>query len=130
MTAEAMLCRHLLQPEVNAATLAEANKFLMEGLPNRQATDVYYWYYGTLALRFGGGRSWQSWNEVLQTELLASQQSTGRLAGSWHPDATWGSFGGRVYQTALSTLCLEAYYRYDTAKLEGVSDGLGNTILR
>ena len=32
--------------------------------------------------------------------------------GSWDPKDPWGEEGGRVYSTALMTLCLEVYYRY------------------
>ena len=55
------------------------------------------------------GASRGSWNQALQQELLGSQRSD----GSWEPDRVWGGYGGKVYQTALSALCLEAYYRYD-----------------
>ena len=28
------------------------------------------------------------------------------------PNTVWGGYGGRVYTTAMATLCLEVYYRY------------------
>jgi hypothetical protein len=34
-------------------------------------------------------------------------------AGSWDPSGPWGTAGGRVYSTALLTLCLEVTYRYE-----------------
>jgi hypothetical protein len=58
------------------------------------------------------GTDWQRWNAALQAELLARQQWNGSLAGSYDPDDLWGGYGGRVYSTALATLCLEVYYRY------------------
>jgi hypothetical protein len=58
------------------------------------------------------GPVWRHWNEALQAQLLGTQQKTGPLAGSWDPDPVWGGYGGRIYSTTLSTLCLEVYYRY------------------
>ena len=58
------------------------------------------------------GEHWQRWNDALRTHLLATQQQGGPLAGSWDPDPVWGGYGGRIYSTALATLCLEVYYRY------------------
>jgi hypothetical protein len=48
----------------------------------------------------------------MQVRLLALQRADGDLAGTWDPDAIWGGYGGRIYSTALATLCLEVYYRY------------------
>ena len=28
------------------------------------------------------------------------------------PNTVWGGCGGRIYTTAMATLCLEVYYRY------------------
>jgi hypothetical protein len=42
----------------------------------------------------------------------------GSRAGSWDLLCAWGELGGRVYSTALLTMCLEVYYRYD--RLYGV----------
>jgi hypothetical protein len=54
--------------------------------------------------------SWDSWNHALTTALIATQQSD----GSWDADTVWGGYGGKVYTTALSALCLEVYYRYSS----------------
>jgi hypothetical protein len=124
MTAEALLCRYLLTHAPSPATRDEATAYLLQELPTSGAPNVYYWYYGTLAMRFSGGTPWQRWNEALQKQLLQSQRRGASgfersLAGSWDPDRVWGGYGGRVYQTSLSALCLESYYRYDTASLDG-----------
>jgi hypothetical protein len=113
MTAEALLCRYLLREQPSAALRDEATAFLLQETPAMGADNVYYWYYATLALRFSGGPQWRSWNTDLQSELLRTQQHDAALAGSWDPDEVWGGYGGRVYQTAMTALCLEAYYRYD-----------------
>ena len=58
------------------------------------------------------GDYWKRWSEALQKTLLARQRASGALAGSWDPITRWDGYGGRVYSTALATLCLEAYYRF------------------
>ncbi|MBN1910785.1 MAG: hypothetical protein JW818_13655 [Pirellulales bacterium] len=112
MTAEALVCRQFLglAPYDPAATTA--GDLLLAEPPGVGADNLYYWYYGTLGLHQLGGAHWDRWNRALQQTLLARQHSTGPEAGSWPPTTTWGSYGGRVYTTALSTLCLEVYYRY------------------
>ncbi len=44
--------------------------------------------------------------------LTSEQQTAGEFAGSWDPIEPLGRYGGRIYSTALSTLCLEVYYRF------------------
>ena len=73
---------------------------------------IYYWYYGTLALYQVQGPAWQKWNQAMQRRVVVLQRTDGPYAGSWDPDTVWGSYGGRVYSTALGALCLEVYYRY------------------
>jgi hypothetical protein len=88
------------------------------GLPNKDKTNVYYWYYGTLVTFQVGGEEWKKWNEALKPVLTDTQRQDGDARGSWNPEKTpgagggWGNMWGRVGQTALSALCLEVYYRY------------------
>ena len=112
MTAEALCCRIFLATEDSAAAQDEAVKFLMEEVPTRDAVNLYYWYYGTVAMFQRQGEDWDRWNVAMQRELLARQRHDGKLVGSWDPDNLWGNYGGRVYSTAMGTLCLEVYYRY------------------
>lgn len=112
MTAESYVCRRLLSYPLDSASEREAMKYLLESLPGAEERDIYYWYYGTLATFLHQGETWEIWNTALKRELLELQRVEGRLAGSWDPDRMWGAQGGRVYQTALSALCLEVYYRY------------------
>ena len=74
--------------------------------------NLYSWYYATMALYHRQDAMWDDWNRALQDALLATQNRSGSLAGSWDPDTEWGSYGGRVYSTAMATLCLEVYYRF------------------
>ena len=112
MTAEALVCRSLAGIENSFGAMEEGGQFIMGELPGRGPTDFYYYYYATLAAYQRQGSDWDRWNHALQTKLLPEQRRDGDMAGSWDPDAMWGSYGGRVYSTALGALCLEVYYRY------------------
>lgn len=112
MTAEALVCRQFLGAENRPATLAEAAAYVGEERPGDGQTNLYYWYYGTLALFQKQGPEWEAWNKALQHELLYSQRQDGERRGSWDPDPLWGGYGGRVYSTSMATLSLEVYYRY------------------
>jgi hypothetical protein len=112
MTAEALACRFFLGSHRNNATVREAADFVTTELPGQGRPNLYYWYYATLAMFQVQGDSWHRWNEALQEALLSRQRTDGTLAGSWDPDTVWGNYGGRVYSTAMATLCLEVYYRY------------------
>jgi hypothetical protein len=112
MTAEAMVCRLLLELPAQEAAFQEANDFLLRELPGQDEANLYYWYYATLYLFQLQGDAWEQWNTALQRNLLARQVRDGRLAGSWDTRDTWGGYGGRVYTTAMAALCLEVYYRY------------------
>jgi hypothetical protein len=112
MTAEALACRQFLRISDAPATLDEASSYLLQQVPGVGEANLYYWYYGTLALYQIQGEPWRRWNEAMQATLLTSQRVDGDLAGSWDPDPVWGGYGGRAYSTALSALCLEVYYRF------------------
>lgn len=122
MTAEAWFCHQLLQADrggtLNPMAIQEAVKSLEQELPSSANRNLYYWYYATLALHQNqqaapeDTSSWDSWNHALTTALIATQESD----GSWDADTVWGGYGGKVYTTALSALCLEVYYRYSPAQ--------------
>lgn len=112
MTAEALFCKQMLGLPRQHPSSAEAIEFLQQHLPTRSEYDVYYWYYGTLAVYQYGGNTWTVWNNRLRDMLVTDQRLTGPLRGSWDPKGRWGGYGGRVYSTAMSALCLEVYYRF------------------
>jgi len=112
MTAEALACHQFLGHYDRPEATREACEFILQDPPGAGTVNHYYWYYATLALYQAQGDAWKRWNEALQRKLIPSQRTDGAFAGSWDPDPVWGRCGGRVYSTALCTLCLEVYYRY------------------
>ena len=112
MTAEALFSRQMLGMLRTNAKSREAIDYLLQHPPKLSEQDLYYWYYGTLAMYQYGGEPWRQWNQQLRDVLVSSQSKTGHSAGSWDPRDPWGRYGGRLYSTALSTLCLEVYYRF------------------
>ncbi len=112
MTAEAIVCWQLLGMQREHPAADEAAQYLLGELPGQGTDNLYYWYYATLALYQLQGDAWNQWNQALQTRLVKTQRSEPPLAGSWDPDPLWGSYGGRIYSTAMSALCLEVYYRF------------------
>ena len=82
------------------------------GVPSYGAMDLYFWYYGTLAVFQQGGDVWNRWNEALKKALVDNQCANGDDTGSWAPKGIYSESWGRVGQTALSALSLEVYYRY------------------
>ena len=113
MTAEAWACRQFLGLGGPGPASAEAAAFLLEHESDKGDTNVYYWYYATLAMYQHGGRPWAEWNDRLRNRLVGLQRTGGHIAGSWDPDGSiYGARGGRIYCTALAALTLEVYYRY------------------
>jgi WD40-like Beta Propeller Repeat len=113
MTAEAMFVQQLLGRTRDERLMQQSARYILQSPPRwREGAPTYYWYYATLALFQHQGESWRTWNDRLVPELLAHQEQTGKSAGSWAPTDPWSRMGGRVYQTAACTLCLEVYYRY------------------
>jgi len=118
LTALGMLSRLLLAKSVKqekATSRMRLGKTLCLSLPPRWETpylDMYYWYYGSMALFQLGGKDWKEWNTALKKALLPHQRKKGCAKGSWDPAGPWGANGGRVYSTAMCTLMLQSYYRY------------------
>ena len=57
MTAEALVCRQFLGASRDDRTASEAADYVMEELPDRRQVNLYYWYYGTLAMYQLQGRA-------------------------------------------------------------------------
>lgn len=112
MTAEALFCRQIFSVGNTDLARQEATMYLRRNLPRVTAYDEYYWYYGTLAMRNADEQSWKEWNHALRDMLVSLQRADGPFPGSWDPRGKWAGIGGRLYSTALSTMCLEVYYRY------------------
>jgi len=111
MTAEALASRQFMRLAGQQDSM-EAADYIIQELPGQGEVNLYYWYYSTLAMYQLQDEHWEQWNQALQKSLIAAQHKEGDQAGSWDHDVVWGSYGGRGYTTALSTLCLEVYYRY------------------
>ncbi len=115
MTAEALACRFLLQDSVKPETIDEAMALIMRNPPSESEVNYYYWYYATMAAHHAGGRYWTNWNEQLKPLLVQRQIRSGPEAGSFPNDGLWSGYGGKIYSTAMATLCLQAYYRFVSA---------------
>ncbi|MEM6798297.1 MAG: prenyltransferase/squalene oxidase repeat-containing protein [Planctomycetota bacterium] len=124
MTAESLYCRQILGWQVAGSPASvEAVAHLTGRLPGQGRANYYYWYYASLALHHhrhadtNADRAWRDWNQAMSRTLVSTQASGGANAGSWSPDSLWGGYGGRVYATAMATMCLEVYYRYNASEV-------------
>lgn len=113
MTAEGLLCRQYLGWKRNDPRLRAGMDFVLANPINYGDQNVYYWYYATQAAHHMDDDDWNRWNQVMRQAIPAAQTKTGAERGSWGPGADrWGSHGGRLYVTCLSTYMLEVYYRH------------------
>ncbi len=116
LTAEALLCRQYLGMPRSSESMTVGGQYLLANLPKVDARNLYYWYYATQVMYHLGGPDWSTWNPKLRDLLVATQSNDGPASGSWHPQRPstdkWGDSGGRVYETAISLLILEVYYRH------------------
>jgi hypothetical protein len=134
LTSVGVLCMQLL-----GATKTTEVKTGMDWL-NQNATfewaapwgtqPIYHWYYVTQAKFHTGGEIWNTWNKQFSTQLTQNQivmkgaGIDGKDIGYWTGlDECCKAY---VYNTTLSTLMLEVYYRYlptfKTAEEEKVED--------
>jgi hypothetical protein len=111
MTAVGLLCRMYLGWNENRPALKKGIEFLSAVGPS--TGDLYYNYYATQVLHHWGSEEWTKWNSVMRDRLIATQEKEGSIAGSWPPSGDHGAApGGRLYQTCLSIMTLEVYYRH------------------
>lgn len=110
MTAVGLLCRMYLGWQHDHPALKQGVEYLSKKGPDRN--DIYYNYYATQVLRHWGGPEWKKWNQRLREQLVSTQIKKGPAAGSWRVTDPHGRIAGQIYQTALSLLTLEVYYRH------------------
>lgn len=111
LTALALSCRLLRDPEGGHREIDRLSvDLLMRKLPRWDPAsgciDLYYWYYGTLALSRTKGAAWQEWRGHVQKALIPSQNLEGEEAGSWPLLDPWSEEGGPVYATSMAMLTL------------------------
>jgi hypothetical protein len=113
MTAAGILCRISLGEDPRASELIRKGADLClelppEWNPDSGSIDMYYWYFGTRAMSAVGGKYWSEWSKRLRAALVQNQhqEGSGSRAGSWDPIGVRGREGGRIYSTALLTMCL------------------------
>jgi hypothetical protein len=125
-TPAALFALSLLGEDIGGREHSRTLAFVVDRSPNgyrftsdddfvyRAQGNLYFWYYGTLAMFRVGGGAWETWNEAMKRTLVPAQEAD----GSWRPiDIYAQRFAGdterdRSYSTALCVLSLEIYYRY------------------
>jgi hypothetical protein len=115
MTSVGMLCRQWAGVPGDNPAVVEGQQYLLAHLPASPfSQDVFYWYFGSPALRNLGGSEWQVWFQALRRTLIDTQVKTGCAAGSWGLDPAapeaWSSKGGRLLATSLAAQLLELEY--------------------
>ena len=111
-TAIGLLCRMHLGWKKDNPALQRGVKWLSNQGPSK--TNTYYNYYATQVLRHYDGELWRKWNSVMRDRLIRTQATVGHERGSWPiPEPGLATFqGGRLYETTMSTMILEVYYRH------------------
>ncbi|WP_435010371.1 prenyltransferase/squalene oxidase repeat-containing protein [Tundrisphaera lichenicola] len=117
MTAEALLCRQYLGWPRDLPAMARGVEGVWNDLQASNERNIYYWYYATQLLHNMQNKAWKQWNPRVRDGLVAMQiGGQGCDRGSWSPifpqPDLWGTKAGRLFQTSLSVLTLEVYYRF------------------
>jgi hypothetical protein len=117
LTAACLLARAYLGWGPKNPAMMAGIENLKKNQPQRNKGEIYYYYYATQVMHFcAPPDDWHKvWNPKMRDLLVDTQDnSTGPNRGSWAPEADTlsGSVGGRMYQTSLSLLTLEVYYRH------------------
>ncbi len=117
MSAEGLLCRQYLGWPRDHPALVKGVAGVWSDLQARDERNIYYWYYATQLLHNMQNKAWKTWNSRIRDGLVAMQiQGSGCDHGSWSPIYPqvdrWGRTGGRLFQTSMSILTLEVYYRF------------------
>lgn len=130
-TPAALFALSLLGEDITSGPYVEPLRFVTSRAPRRYRYtnerdfvrraqgNLYFWYYGSLALFRHGDGPWRRWNESMKDTLLPAQQDD----GSWEPISVYAEYakdgpGDRSYTSAMCVLTLEVYYRYFTPLLD------------
>jgi hypothetical protein len=129
MTAEALVSRQLLGWRRDHPSLIKGAGRVAADLESSSERNIYYWYYATQLLHNLKNKDWERWNPKVRERLIKTQVNDETCArGSWDPTQPapdrWGEAAGRVFQTSLSILTLEVYYRYLPLYRTADSEGL------
>ena len=112
-TAIGLLSRMYMGWDRDHPSLVRGVDFLSEIGPSKTGrVDMYYNYYATQVMRHYGGKPWEDWNAEMRDWLIDQQATRGNMKGSWFFDHPWADRGGRLYNTAMSCMVLEVYYRH------------------
>ncbi len=123
MTAVGLLCRNYLGTKKGDPGLRMGVEWLASQGPS--PGDMYFNYYSSMVMYQNDGPKgplWDGWNRVMRDQLINTQVKNGKDRGSWHFSGNHGDDGGRLYNTALSAMTLEVYYRYMPVYQQGNID--------
>jgi WD40-like Beta Propeller Repeat len=126
-TPACLFAASLVGEDIMSDFYKDARQYTLERAPNgygyrgddafvlRAEGNLYFWYYGSLAMFRAGGEAWEQWNEGMKSTLLEAQDED----GSWKPISIYARYAGddwrdKSYTTAMCVLTLEVYYRYFT----------------
>ncbi|MFC1759159.1 glycogen synthase GlgA [Planctomycetota bacterium] len=110
-TSIGLLCRMYMGWDREHRALERGVRRLSKSGPSNK--DMYYNYYATQVMRHYEGEMWEKWNKQMRDFLVNTQEQNGHMQGSWHMGSSHAAkAGGRLYNTALSTMVLEVYYRH------------------
>ena len=124
LTSIGLLCRMYLGWNQDRPGLIDGMEAISDRGPDTNyGIDMYYNYYATQAMKhmYTGKPEWNRWNLKMRDFLVETQGRDGNLRGSWHfatdnPQRQtanpWSIAGGRLYDTAMSCMTLEVYYRF------------------
>ena len=101
MTAEALVCRQFLGTVASTPSADEAGDYLLGELPNRERINLYYWYYGTLAMYQLGGEHWQRWNKRCKRRFSTSKSPK----ATWPEAGTRNAFGAATAAASIAPPC-------------------------
>ena len=110
-TAMGLLCRIYLGWDRDRDALVRGADFLNAQGPPKD--DVLTCFIGTQLMHQLEGRHWKAWNERLREQVRGGLVRQEPEQGTWfNPNDVHAKDGGRLYETALSALSRQVYYRH------------------